>query len=289
MSKNALVSVVLIFLNEERFITEAIESVIDQTYKEWELIIVDDGSIDKSTNMVIDYTKRFPNKIRYYDHKNHSNLGMSASRNLGVSKSEGDYIALIDADDLWLPNKLEQQIYISNENMEAALIYGAPKYWYSWTENKEDLEKDTIPDLTIPTDTVYDPPSLSVLLYPLGKAISPCPSDLFMKKSLIEEVGGFEEHFNGIYQVYEDQAFLSKVYLKHPVYVSNETWDFYRIHSDSCMSVVTDWYKSDNYHKIRRYYLDWFESYLLDKKFEDKEVWKLLTKAKAQYSSTMIE
>lgn len=282
-NNNILVSVVLIFLDEQKFITEAIESVIRQTYKNWQLYLVDDGSTDNSTQIALNYSKKYPEQIYYLEHEKHINKGMSASRNRGIASAGGDYIALIDADDKWLPEKLESQVGILNANPEVSVIFGAPMYWYSWNADEQDLQPDYVPALGIEANKVYKPGELSILLYPLGQAVSPCPSDLFLKKSAIEQIGGFEEHFRGIYQVYEDQAFLSKAYLKFHTYVSDQTWDYYRIHPDSCMSVYTDWYKSDNYHRIREYFFNWFEKYLKEQDIDNKEVWKLLEQSKDRY------
>ena len=82
------VSVIVIFLDAGKFITESIESVLAQTYANWELILVDDGSSDQSTSIAKDYARRFPDKILYFDHPGHKNLGKSTSRNLGVKKCE---------------------------------------------------------------------------------------------------------------------------------------------------------------------------------------------------------
>ena len=82
MTAAPVVSVITNFLNEERFITEAVESVISQTYESWELLLVDDGSDDASSEIARRYASRRPNKIRYFEHAGHVNLGSSAARNL---------------------------------------------------------------------------------------------------------------------------------------------------------------------------------------------------------------
>src|SRR5919107_1887161 len=110
MSSRPLVSTVVAFLNGERFIEEAIESVLAQTYDNWELLLVDDGSTDGSTRIALQCAEQYPAKVRYLEHLGHQNCGMSASRNLGVSRAKGQYIAFLDADDVWLPHKLQQQV-----------------------------------------------------------------------------------------------------------------------------------------------------------------------------------
>src|SRR5438105_1562536 len=103
MSSKPLVSAITIFLNEEKFLQEAIASVFAQTYDNWELLLVDDGSTDASTEIALRYAKQYPEKVRYVEHRGHQNRGMSAARNLGIRNAKGQYIAFLDADDVWLP------------------------------------------------------------------------------------------------------------------------------------------------------------------------------------------
>ena len=137
MKSNPLVSAVLIFYNTEKFIEEAIASVFSQTYVYWELLLVDDGSSDPSTEIASRYAKRFPEKVRYLEHPGHQNRGMSAARNLGIRHAHGQYIALLDADDVWLPEKLQYQTAILNLYQEAAMVVAPIQWWYSWTGNPE--------------------------------------------------------------------------------------------------------------------------------------------------------
>ena len=90
MKAQPLVSVVIIFLNPGEFLSEAIESVFAQTYGNWELLLVDDGSTDSSTDVALQYAARYPERTRYLEHKGHQNRGMSASRNLGIRNARGN-------------------------------------------------------------------------------------------------------------------------------------------------------------------------------------------------------
>src|SRR6266566_8733383 len=128
----------MIFLNAERFIEEAIESVFGQTYDDWELLLVDDGSKDGSTEIARRYAEEHSKRVRYFEHAGHQNRGMSASRNLGIRRSRGEFIGFLDADDVWLPHKLEQQLAILKAYPEAAMVYGPIQWWYSWTGNSDD-------------------------------------------------------------------------------------------------------------------------------------------------------
>ena len=86
MKNKPLVTVITIFLNAERFIEEAIESVLAQSYAEWELLLVDDGSTDASTEIALRYAEQYPQKVRYFQHTEHENHGISASQNLGIGR-----------------------------------------------------------------------------------------------------------------------------------------------------------------------------------------------------------
>lgn len=284
--KKGLVSVIMIFLNAEKFVQEAIESVLAQTYDNWELLLVDDGSTDSSTEIAKRYADQYPEKVHYLEHEGHQNKGMSATRNLGVRHANSEYIAFLDADDVWLPHKLDRQVSILNSHPEVGMVYGSPQYWYSWTGNPEDLERDYVPDLGIQAGCVFEAPKLTTLLYPLGKSSAPCPSDLLMRREVIEQAGGFEESFRREYQLYEDQAFLAKVYLKESVFVASECWDKYRIHPDSCVAKITE---EGKYHSVRLFFLNWLEEHLSEKGIKDVDVWDELQKAFRPYRPVLSE
>src|SRR6266545_5517239 len=112
MNRELRVSVVIIFLNAAKFIEEAISSVFAQTYNGWELLLVDDGSTDGSTQIARKYAASYPGKIFYIAHEGHKNRGMSASRNLGIRHARCEYVAFLDGDDVWLPHKLREQVAI---------------------------------------------------------------------------------------------------------------------------------------------------------------------------------
>lgn len=101
-----LVSIVMPVYNGENFVAEAIESVINQTYKNWELIIVDDGSTDRSREVISKYLCDARIKVI----KHGGNLGIAKARNTGIERSQGSYIAFLDQDDLWLPSKTEKSL-----------------------------------------------------------------------------------------------------------------------------------------------------------------------------------
>lgn len=108
---DGLVSIIMPSWNTGRFIAESIQSVINQTYQKWELLIVDDCSTDNTDAVVASFTDE---RIRYF-HNDH-NSGAALTRNYALREAQGEWIAFLDSDDLWLPEKLEKQLNFMNRN-----------------------------------------------------------------------------------------------------------------------------------------------------------------------------
>jgi glycosyltransferase involved in cell wall biosynthesis len=269
------VSVVIPFYNAEKFLGESIESVIHQTYSHWELLLVDDGSTDSSTRIAHEYVTRKPEKIRYIEHEKHQNRGACASRNAGAAVAKGEYIAFLDSDDVWLPQKLEEQVKILNEYPEAAMVYGPALYWYSWAENVDE-HLNLLQDPGVGGNRIYQPPELLLAVDPLGKGSSACPSNILIRKDALNRIGGFEEQFVDFRQLYEDQAFAMKISLKEKVFVSKECWMKYRRHPDSCLSRVR---RSGKERDSHFYFLNWAEKLLEENGQKNTEAWIALQRA----------
>src|SRR5262245_22998194 len=124
-----VVSCIIIFYNAERFIQEAIDSVFAQTYSDWELLLVDDGSVDSSSEIARRIAEIHPERVRVVEHQRHGNCGMSASRNLGIRSSHGKYVAFVDSDDVLTERQLEQQVAILDAHPAAAGVFGKTRYW----------------------------------------------------------------------------------------------------------------------------------------------------------------
>lgn len=282
MDRAGLVSVIVPFFNPADFLKEAIQSVFEQSYGSWELLLIDDGSSDASSHLARQYSAEHPEKVRYLDHAEHQNRGQSASRNLGICHAKGEYIAFLDADDVWLPHKLEEQLAILNAQPEAGMVYGASQYWTSWTGNSEDLQRDYFPNLGVAADTLIRPLTLLTLSLK-ATAPTPCPSNILLRRKIVEDVGGFEETFRRTYlrfEMYEDQAFLAKVYINTPVFVASGYWDKYRQHPNSCVSVMT---QAGEKYSAGLFYLKWLSSYLANHGIKDVELWQALREKRSRY------
>jgi peptidoglycan/xylan/chitin deacetylase (PgdA/CDA1 family)/glycosyltransferase involved in cell wall biosynthesis len=282
--RRPLVSIVTAFRDAEQFIEDAIHSVVEQSYDAWELLLIDDGSRDQSTALARHYAATYPDRVHYFEHDGHANIGAAASRNVGVRASRGVYVAVLDADDTWLPDKLGEQVALLEAAPDVAMVCSASLHWHSWTGRPEDRDRDMVEPLGVATNRRHDPPGLVAALYPLGPGGAPCPSNVLLRRAMLDPGGGFEEAFVGPYQLYEDQAFLMKIYLEHRVLVADALWDKYRIHSGSCVSSVM---AAGQYGQVRKFFLDWFTTYLDRRDNVDPAVRAALRSALDEYAPPM--
>lgn len=260
-----LVSVIIIFFNAERFIGEAIESVFAQTYDAWELLLVDDGSTDGSRTIALGYVAQHPGIVRCLEHGERQNRGMSASRNLGIRNATGECIAFLDADDVWLPGKLEHQVALLSSHPEAGMVYGPTQWWYSWSDSSTDGQRDFVHPPNAPPGRLIRPPTLLAELLK-SEGLSPCTCSILVRREILERTGGFEERFRGLY---EDQAFCAKVSLDGPVFASSECSCRYRQHPDSASAVAL---KAGGHRSQRLAFLEWLASYLVARGVDDDEL-----------------
>ena len=156
MDKPVTLSVIIPVYNCERFIEKAIASVIAQP-EITEIVVVNDGSIDGS-EMLLDQLQKQNPILKIYHHENKSNKGRSASRNLGIQKATGDYIAFLDADDYYLPNRFTNDIKFFQENENCDGVYNAVGLHYYRTitaVEKSQLKLNTMTK-TIEPDFLFD-------------------------------------------------------------------------------------------------------------------------------------
>ena len=145
------------------------------------------------------------------------------------------------------------------------------------------ISSETVCEYRRPPDTVVSPPRL-LTLFLARKAITPAPSDVLLRRTIVEELGGFENSFPGIY---EDQVFFAKVCLKVPVFVSGECWDRHRQHRDSACSI---WRRTGEYYSAEASlrFLSWIENYLSGRGPKYTEVWTVLQKAVFPYRHSIV-
>lgn len=113
------VSVIVPIYNTEKFLRKCIESIVNQTLQEIEIILINDGSTDNSHNICLEYAEKYPEKIRYINNKN---IGCSATRNLGIELAKGEYIAFVDSDD-YIEKGMYKEMYevTRNKNLDVVV------------------------------------------------------------------------------------------------------------------------------------------------------------------------
>jgi glycosyltransferase involved in cell wall biosynthesis len=269
-----VVSAIIIFYNGKRFLGEAIDSVLAQTYPSWELLLVDDGSADGASEIARDYAARHPERIRYLEHAGHRNRGMSASRNVGLQNSRGALVTFLDSDDVWLPEKLARQVAIVDAHPDAQMTFGPTRLWFGWTGEPADTARETLRPIQTAPDGLYRPPEM-LRRYLRGQALTPATCSVLIRREALSLTGLFEERFTGLY---EDQAFFVKTYLKLACYVTSEVLDLYRQHPASyCAEAKRAGHYS--HHRPTAALIDlylWCARYFVRERVADLTLWREL-------------
>ena len=222
------VSVVVPLYNYARYVEAALESVIGQTFADWELIVVDDGSTDGGDAIASDYPSRFPSKVRFLSHPGRSNFGVGATRNLAIRHATGRYVAFLDADDVWLPVKLERQVQILDRFPEVGLTYGILT---CVDENARPLAKPTGPYGLMgsfgdgPAGTPFQ--AYEMLL---KGAITTTPSAVMVRRKLLVDTGASPV---ALKHLVEDQVMWARIAKRSAFYYFPEVLTLYRVHSSS--------------------------------------------------------
>ena len=120
-----MVSIIMPAYNAEKYIEQAVRSVMMQTYKGWELIVIDDGSVDETATILANLAA-FDDRIVFL--QNEKNRGVSYTRNRAISLAKGEWIAFLDSDDIWRPEKLEKQLELLAKNPQAVICYTASSF-----------------------------------------------------------------------------------------------------------------------------------------------------------------
>ncbi len=222
-----LVTVVIIFLNEERYLSQAIDSVRVQEYQHWELILVDDGSSDGSGAIARAAQAGAPERIRYVQHPGGQNRGMGNSRNLGLSHASGSYICFLDADDFFLPGKLRLQVELLRSHPDVAATCG--RYLLLFSDEREYEVNHRLQDLLdLPGQTMKG----SELIWRMNaeESLTPQHAVMLIRCEVARAIGGFTDQFQGIY---EDSVFFTKLLAGNTVYISDDCVSVYRMHWNS--------------------------------------------------------
>lgn len=209
--------------NGEKYLIDAIQSVIHQTFSDWELIIIDDGSKDNSLKISKE-CEAIDQRIIVLQHTGGINKGVSASRNLGMKYAKGKWISLLDADDIWKPAKLREEFKIQFSNDDLILIYSkALTFDYDESENFNSL--------------VYGSGESGKTTDPFKKLISGFlapTSGISFRNDIAQKVGGFNEQLDFA----EDTLFMHQLIEYGNIYFIDEVLSYFRVHTDSSASLT---------------------------------------------------
>jgi glycosyltransferase involved in cell wall biosynthesis len=267
------VSVVVIFFDEKRFLQEAVNSVLSQTLEDWELLLVDDGSTDGSSDIAKQAVLKWPQKVHLLEHERHVNRGMSASRNLGLKYAQGEFVLFLDGDDVLTRTTLSEQVTLMEAHPEVGTVYGPIRWWYEWHTDPHERRDFVQPLQVEPGAAIEGPTVVARFLRDEGAT----PSGNLFRTALVRAVGGFEDDFKGMY---EDQVFRVKFFLRFPVYVANRVWYIYRKHANSCCAQAV---KRNEAREARGQFLRWTANYCRDHGVRHAQVWKALNAALYPY------
>lgn len=239
-------SVVTIVRDGEDHLEEAIASLQDQSVEDWELHIVDDGSIDGTLEIATRLADEDSERVHLHRHPRGENRGMSASRNLGLHHATGEFVTWLDHDDRFLPRKLETLLEALGRCPEAVAAIGPCRRWWSWASSDREDEDQVIPIGEI--DRPLRPPGLLPVFLENPRAVPLAP---LVRRRPLMAMGGHVERFRGMY---EDQAFLARLMFRHPVIVIPEVLHLYRQHESSCVART---HRSGLDIQTRRRFLHW--------------------------------
>lgn len=252
MTEDHFVSVIIPNYNYAHYVGDAIESVMAQTYKNLELIVVDNGSTDNSRLVLEGYEKKYAPQLKVVFQENR---GQSGSRNRGIKESTGDLIALLDADDVWMPNKLEKQVELFDD-MDIGLVYSS--YWISDEKlNRIKVQKAKYRGDILPFFAIAGSEAI----------VDGGESNVIIRRECIEVVGNFDEELEEStgWDLYRRVASCYKIdYVDLPLMI-------YRNHGNNLTIRNKKMYK-----QIRLHFMKMFEDPL------SSRIWHLKKRGMAQ-------
>lgn len=226
---NDKISIITASYNYAQYISECIESVIAQTYQNWELIIVDDGSTDNSVEIIKSYCQK-DNRIKLYQHKNGQNKGLKDTILLGLKQADSEWVAFLESDDMFMPDYLEEKVKVIEKEPEVKFIFN---------------NFDIIGNMTF-KQTSYDKQFQQLMKNKIGlhnynKEMlndNPIPtfSVVILKKDLLLN----NIDFNSPIKQWLDYYLWIQLASKNNFYFINQTLTLWRKHSDSYINTPTE-------------------------------------------------
>ena len=229
-NKQPLVSIIMNCRNGEKYLTESVKSVLQQTYKNWELIFFDNCSTDKSKKIIKNFTDK---RIKYFNSK--KSLSLYDARNLAIRKTKGNYVSFLDTDDLWTKDKLQKQVSFLKMNKGAKILF-SNYFILNENKNKNSIKhKKNLPSGNI-TQKLLDNYSIGILT-------------VFIEKNIFKKF-----KFKKNYNIIGDFDFFINLSRKFKIYSIQKPLAFYRIHGSNLSSTnikvfikeLDEWIKKNN-------------------------------------------
>jgi len=210
MKNYPLISVIVNCHNGEKYLKASIKSIINQTYKNWELIFWDNFSSDSSKEVLMQFSDK---RIKYYYTKNFTPL--YEARNLAIKKTSGEFISFLDTDDWWSPKRLEKQIELFFKDKNLDVVYTNFYLFYNKTKTKKIVSKKNLPDGKITQKLLSN--------YNIGGILTAlCKKKIFQTKQFI-----------GKYEIIGDFDFFVNVSLSSFFGCIQEPLAYYRVHGSN--------------------------------------------------------
>ncbi len=207
------VSIIIPAHNSEKYLNKTLESVFRQTFQDFEIIVVDDGSTDGTRDVV----QKYPDKVIYIYQQNQ---GHAITRNTGIRRSIGEYIAFLDADDLWVETKLEKQVALLDRDKSVGLVHNRIQHI-----DKEDNLLSTVP-------IAFQYLSGHIFEHLLLRHAQICTSAVMCRRAVLDDVGLFDEHFPDNIGG-EDRELWLRILRKYPAAYIHEPLVLYRCYDKS--------------------------------------------------------
>jgi glycosyltransferase involved in cell wall biosynthesis len=218
MDGMAKIGVIIPAFNAAKYLPFAIESVISQTYEDWQILLVDDGSTDNTPQVLAPFLDRLGPKIKYIKQ---ANRGLPAARNTAIRSSSTELLALLDADDVWLPSRLSESVKVMDARPQAGLSYGLIT----------GIDAEGNHRGTFEGNPRHAEGHIAPYIY-MRKVELPCPTITFRRRC-VEEVGLFDETMRAT----EDRDLWLRIALRHEVAFVPKLLAYYRL---SASSMSTD-------------------------------------------------
>jgi glycosyltransferase involved in cell wall biosynthesis len=203
------VDVIIPAYNAAHYLPAAIESVVSQTFDDWQILLVDDGSTDNTAEAVAPFLDRLGSKIRYIKQENR---GLPTARNTAIRASTAEFLALLDADDVWLPCRLTEPVRILSERPQVGLVYGLITA----------IDQENRPGITWSGNMSAADGHIAPQIY-MRKVDLPCPTITFRRKC-VDEIGFFDETMDAS----EDRDFWLRIALRYEVAFVPKVLAYYR-------------------------------------------------------------